>query len=94
MTHIWEAELGGSWFQASPGQKKKSQRDPISKNKPGMAVHAYNPNYSGGTGRKIKSLRPAPGKNTIFKIIKAKRSGGMAQLYGKNPVLPKEKKGV
>jgi hypothetical protein len=31
-------------------------------NKPSVEAHVYNPSYSGGKGRKIKSSRPAPAK--------------------------------
>jgi hypothetical protein len=43
--------LGGSQFSASLG--KKVTNTPVSTNKPGIGVHACNPSYSGGIGRRI-----------------------------------------
>jgi hypothetical protein len=47
-----EAELGGSWFEASLG--KKTVKPSISTNKLGMMLHACNPSISGGAGKRIK----------------------------------------
>jgi hypothetical protein len=48
-------------LQARP-KKKKSQQDPISKNKPGMVVYICNVSYVEGRGRRIKVQRWSKGK--------------------------------
>jgi hypothetical protein len=38
---LWEVEMGGWWFQASPGKKKKKKLEiPISKDKLGIVTQA------------------------------------------------------
>jgi hypothetical protein len=45
--------LGGSQFEASPDTKL--MRPPaISRKKPSVATHAYNPSYKGGIGGRVK----------------------------------------
>jgi hypothetical protein len=46
-----------------------------------VVVHAYNPSYSGGRGRRIASSRPLSTKN--------KRAGGMAQVIDYLPSMCK-----
>jgi hypothetical protein len=51
----WEAKIGESCFVASSGGWRESKQDPISKNKPGVVVHTYNPSYVEGVARRISS---------------------------------------
>jgi hypothetical protein len=46
---IWMMKIQGS----RPTKAKKSYRDPISTNKPDMVIHALDPNYIRGIGRRI-----------------------------------------
>jgi hypothetical protein len=68
----WEAERGETCFEVSSGKKPTR---PYLKNKPGMLFYAYNPSYSGGSGRKV----PVLGTCETF-LAKAKKGWGMAQV--------------
>jgi hypothetical protein len=53
-------EIGGLQFKASPW---KNLSNPYSINKLDVVVHAYNPSYLGGRGRKIV-IKDSLGKST------------------------------
>jgi hypothetical protein len=46
----WDSDMGQSWFKASPSKKLSKA---LSQNQLGLVADTYNPNHTGGIGRRI-----------------------------------------